>query len=520
MSAVEETIKSRPDTQRHSAPFLNRALDFLSSVRFGVFQLCILVVLAMAGMLVLQQNVQGFDAYYVSLTPAEKVVFGYLGLFDIYHSWYFNLVLLTLSLNIILASIDRFPSAWSYIRDPKKIATRDWLLAQPDNAVVDFDSSDEHDAAAKIKAIFEANGMKGSVSEVKSIEYGIDNDGRKDFSVVNNKTSTVVFGQMGQINRLGAYVVHVFLLTLFLGHFVALQTGFDADVRMIPGESTDEIQLIQFNLDKKEKFNVKLPFSMECTDIQQRLIDQNGSIDVNNTMDWRTQLKVTDPQYGEMIADVSLNSPLNYRGYRFFQAQTIPVGNARTIALDVTPQAGGQPIRANINRNGSTSLPDGTKVEFAEFLPDFAFGSDGKPDTKSGDYNNPVAVLNVTPPQGERLRVFAFAQKLADNIPVGAPKAGYKWRLAEFEKSPLAHILSIKYDPFSAAFIAWYIGGFGLIGALMFVFLFSHKRIWAQIEKNEDGTLSVVLGGDANRNRIAFGDKFKKIADEIRSKKQ
>ena len=517
MSAAEETIKSRPEITKPSAPVLNRALDFLSSVRFGVVQLCILVVLAMIGMLVLQQNVQGFDAYYVSLTPAEKLVFGRLCFFAIYHSWYFNLLLLTLSLNIILASIDRWPSAWAYIRDPKKTATKVWLLAQPDNATIELGSTDASSAAEKIKSSFESNGLKSSVSEVKSIEYGLDANGRKDFSIIKEKTSTVVFGQSGQINRLGAYVVHVFLLTLFLGHFVALQTGFDADVRMIPGGSTDQIELIQFNLDKKEKFNVKLPFTMECTDIQQRLIDQGGSIDVTNTMDWRTQLKITDPQYGEKIADVSLNAPFNYRGYRFFQAQTIPVGNARTIALDITPQNGGDPLRANINRNGSTSLPDGTKVEYAEFLPDFTFGPDGQPDTKSGDYVNPVAVLNVTPPGGERTRVFAFAQKLADNMPVGAPKAGYKWRLAEYEKSPLAHVLSIKYDPYDAAFIAWYIGGFGLCGALLFVFLFSHKRVWAHIETREDGTVEAVLGGDANRNRIAFGDKFKKLTEDIRS---
>ena len=258
---------------------------------------------------------------------------------------------------------------------------------------------------------------------------------------------------------------------------------------------------------------------MECTDIQQRLIDEKGGIDVTNTLDWRTQLKIDDPAYGEMIADVSLNKPLSYRGYRFFQAQTIPVGNARTITLDLTPQNGGEPIRVNINRNGSTNLPNGTSVEFDEFMPDFTFGSDGKPDTRSGEYNNPVAVLNVTPPQGERVRVFAFAQKLADNIPVGAPKAGYKWRLAEFEKSPFAHILSIKYDPFSASFIAWYIGGFGLIGALMFVFFFSHKRVWAYVEKGEQGETEVVLAGEANRNHLGFADKFKKIADEVRGNK-
>lgn len=518
MSAAEETIKSPSVTERHSAPVLNRALDFISSVRFGVVQLCILVVLAMAGMLVLQQNVQGFDAYYVSLTPAEKLVFGRLGLFDIYHSWYFNALLLSLSLNIILASIDRIGSAWKYVREPKTLASRDWLLTQRENTVIDFGSLNGAETAEKIKKAFESRGLKATISESNSLEYGLDDEGRKDFSVVNKKTNTVVFGESGSFNRMGAYVVHVALLTLFLGHFVALQTGFDADVRMIPGTITDEIQLIQFNLDKKEKFDVKLPFSMECTDIQQRLINQNGSIDVSNTLDWRTQLKVADPEYGSLIADISMNQPFTYRGYRFFQAQTIPVGNARTIALDLTPQNGGDTFRVNINRNGTTNLPDGTSVEYDEFMPDFVFGSDGKPDTKSGDYNNPVAVLNVTPPQGERTRVFAFAQKLADNIPVGAPKAGYKWRLAEFEKSPLAHILSIKYDPFNAAFVAWYFGGFGLVGALMFVFFFSHKRVWAYIEKGEDDKTQVVLGGEANRNHLGFTDKFKKITDELRTK--
>ncbi len=110
---------------------------------------------------------------------------------------------------------------------------------------------------------------------------------------------------------------------------------------MIPGDGTDKIQMIQFDVDKKEKFDVQLPFTMTCTDIQQKLIDPRGSIDVTNTLDWRTQLKVDDPEYGSMIADISMNKPFSYRGYRFFQAQTIPVGNARTIKLELTPQAGG-----------------------------------------------------------------------------------------------------------------------------------------------------------------------------------
>ena len=518
MSAAEETIESPRVVRPKSVPLLNRVLDFLSSVRFGVVQLCALVVLAMAGMLILQQNVEGFEAYYVSLTPAEKLVYGYLGLFDIYHSWYFNALLLLLSLNIVLASIDRFPSAWRYLSDPKLTATRDWLLSQKQAAVIDDTGSDQSASLEKIKKVFKEHGYKPVISEMSTMEYGVDENGKKDFSVVNEKTSTVVFGERGRINRLGAYVVHVALLTLFLGNFVFFTTSFDADVRMLPGQSTDKIGQIRYNLDKKEKYDVKLPFTIECTDIQQRLINEKGSIDVTNTLDWRTEMKIDDPAYGVTVADASLNSPFTYRGYRFFQSQTIPIGHARVITLELTPQDGGAPIRAEIRRNGSTTLADGTKVDFTDFQPDFSLGSDGQPDTRSGEYNNPVAVLNVTPPGGDKIRVFAFAQKLADNVPVGAPKAGYKWRLVEFEKSPLAHVLSIKYDPYEASLIAWYFGGFGLVGALIFVFFFSHKRVWAQVVNKNDGTVEIVLAGDANRNNIAFGDKFSKIADDLRQK--
>lgn len=516
MSAAEETIKSGSSVKTNSQPILNRAVDFLSSVRFGVTLLVIMVVLSMIGMLIIQQNVDGFDSYFASLTPAEKLVYGSLGFFDIYHSWYFNFLLLILSLNIVLASIDRFPTAWAYIADPKRTATRDWLLAQSQNAQVRIDAADEKEAESKIRAALKKSGLKVQTSESNVTEYGTDVEGRKDFSVVNSRRQLNIFGESGKYNRIGAYIVHVALLTLFLGHFVANQTGFDADVRMVPGDESDQIQMIQFDLDKKERFNVQLPFSIECTDIQQKLIDNRGNIETNNTLDWRTQIKIKDPEYGETVADVSLNNPFSYRGYRFFQAQTIPVGNARNISLQLTSQADGSQTTLEIPRLGSANLADGTKVEYEEFLSDFAFNADGKPDTRSGEYNNPVAVLGVTPPGGERIRVFAFSGNVAENIPVGAPKAGYKWRLTEYEKAPIAHVLSIKYDPFNGALIAWYFGGFGLIGALGFVFFLSHRRIWALVEKSKEGGFDVTLGGNTNRNHVGFEEKFAKSVRELR----
>jgi len=498
MSAAEEVIKAEQLREAHQTPVLNRFLDLLSSVRFGIVLLCCLVVLSIVGMLIMQQEVEGFEAYYASLLPAEKLIGGALGIFDIYHTWYYNFLLLTLSLNIVLASIDRFPSAWSYIVKPKLDASRHWLLNRRNHFEMKADSGDAPSIASAIAGIFKKNGFHTTINEKHGVFY--------------------VFGQRGKWNRIGAYIVHVALLVLLMGHFVAFQTGRNADVRMVPGEKTNQIQDIVYNLDKKIRFNVQVPFTLECTDIQQRLIDPEGGIDITNTLDWRTQVRIDDPEYGANTYDISLNKPLSYRGYRFFQAQTDGFGSARGIRLNLTPQSGGENISVDLPRGGSTTLVDGTTVEFEAFLPDFYLNEKGQPDSRSGDYVRPAAVLNVLPPGGSRTRVFAFASGMADNIPVGAPKAGYKWRLADFERSPNAHILSIKYDPYSASFIAWYIGGFGLVGALGFVFFFSHRRVWARIEPSSDGDENdIIIAGDTNRNQTAFDDKFDRIVSTLKS---
>ncbi len=480
-------------------PLWEQLIDFLSSVRFGIFLLCLLVILSFLGMVIMQKNVQGFDTYFASLTPAERWLFGKLGLFDVYHTWYYNFLLLILSLNIVLASIDRFPKAWLYIVRPKLEATRAWLLKQQYREILKIPFDNFESVTGNIKEVFEKNSLKVRVTDRGARAY--------------------IFAEKGKWNRMGAYIVHAALLILFLGHFVSLQTGFDADVRLIPGQTTNQIQLIEYNLDLDkglsiERYNVDLPFTITCTDIEQKLIDPKGSIDINNTIDWRTQIKIDDPDYGITVADIQLNRPFTYRGYRFFQASAITVGNARKITLELRSEKDGSVSEITLMRNGSVVLSDGTTVEYDSFFPDFVLAN-GQPDTRSGEYNNPAVKLNVFTPQGERKVAYAFFRQLPDGVPISAPVAGYKFRLKEFEKVPLAHVLSIKYDPYNAAFIAWYFGGFGLLASLAFVFFFSHQRYWALIEKTRR---EIIIAADTNRNHVSFGEKFKSIIQEMKDK--
>jgi cytochrome c biogenesis protein len=497
MSAIEKTSQETLIKPAASSPplssFVMRFLELLSSVRFGIVLLALLVALSMTGMLIMQQEIDGFDRYFAELTPSQRLLYGSLGLFDIYHTWYFNLLLLVLSLNIILASIDRFPKAWTFIARPKLDASPHWLRGQKPSATLNIAGANLSAVAERVAAAAKATGFKTRITEKA---------GR-----------TFVFAERGRWNRLGAYAVHVALLLLFLGSFVSNYFERTGTIRMIPRTSAKAMMQTVFDQDQTRQNSIPLPFTVECTDIQQRLREKDGDIMAGNTIDWITRVRIND-NGATREATISLNNPTDYRGYRFFQASFIPQGSARDVTLLLTPAAGGAPVQVKVPRYGETTIADGTRIGYVEFFPDFAL-SGSRPGTTSNDYNNPAVQLRITPPNGSPLNGYAFAQQLPDGAPVGAPIGGYKLRLVEFEKVPLAHILSVKHDPLYGSTIAWYIGGPLLILTLFGVFFFSHERVWAAISERTEGDYEVVLGGNTNRNQINLEDRFAKIVNAV-----
>src|SRR5262245_66559898 len=154
----------------------------------------------MIGMLIQQQELETFQGYYASLTPPQKIVYGRRRFFDINHSAYFNLLLLLMILNIILASIDHFPSAWSFIRRKKLTASPTFAMAQ------------------KFKEKVEV--PKLGRQELAGITVAAARKMRFRTRVTESDDRTTVFAERGVWNRLGAYAVHIGLLTIFFGYFL------------------------------------------------------------------------------------------------------------------------------------------------------------------------------------------------------------------------------------------------------------------------------------------------------------
>jgi cytochrome c biogenesis protein len=336
-------------------------------------------------------------------------------------------------------------------------------------------------------------GLKPRVSEKKGISY--------------------VFGERGAWNRLGAYAVHVALLTIFFGGFLTAQFGRVGNMPLEPGESADVMteQVIE-----REGFRTiphKLGFTVECTDIQQKLIRKDGPITADNTLDWLTRIKIKDAERGtETEALVHMNKPFDYRGHRFFQASFIADGKARQATIRVVPAAGGEGWDVTIPRDGDAQLPDGTRVELKDFAANFRLGNQQATEEASV-YQNPAATLAVTRPGGTPVRAIAFTPEMAERAPIARqPVEGYTFRLVDYEKVPRAHILSVQSDP--GANVVYV--GFALLAlTLSAVFFFSHERVWAAVEGREGGGFQVTLGGNTNRNKLAFGDRFRRVVEGL-----
>ena len=333
-----------------------------------------------------------------------------------------------------------------------------------------------------------------------------------------NKQLTV-FAQRNAWNRLGAYVVHAALLTIFIGGFLTSRYGVGSAMEIEPGKTSNAFATREITVDGGRESQAFLPFQIECVDLEQKLIRPEGALDNSNTIDWLSYVRIIDKEHNvqrDML--VHLNNVGDYRGYRFFQSSFLPVGSARQITISFEPRdaVGATLGPVTIKRNGSAEVPGIGTVSYVGFYPDFNVDNSG-PTTLSRDYNNPVAQLQITGPDGKRTTSFAFNPQLSEhylrkaNEKVGREGGqnpllvnGNKIILRDFEKASLSHMLTIQYDPGRTPV---YMGFMLLIMSLCGVFFFSHQRVWAVIEPNGKGS-RIYFGGNTNRNRPAFAGRF------------
>ena len=108
---------------------LDSFLRFLSSLECGLVLLGSLGTAVIIGTMILQRPMAREGQIEQIYAPQTVRLLNALGLFDVFHAWWFILLLGLLGANITLASLERFPQAWRLFARPHMTAD-EWFVRQ------------------------------------------------------------------------------------------------------------------------------------------------------------------------------------------------------------------------------------------------------------------------------------------------------------------------------------------------------------------------------------------------------
>ncbi|MBC2745380.1 MAG: cytochrome c biogenesis protein ResB, partial [Desulfosarcina sp.] len=198
----------------------NPLWNFFCSVKLTVVLLLSLALTSIIGT-VIPQN-QSPDAYLHAYGAFRYQLLSALGIFDMYHSWWFQGLLLLLTVNIVVCSIDRLSGSWKLIftRKPKVRAER--FTRRSDARTL----TDKRDAEELVN-VYEP---------LIARRYGY-------CTVTRSNDGAVIYGEKGRLSRLGVYIVHLSVIFMLIGGLVGSFFGFEGFVNIPEGEATDTIRI-------------------------------------------------------------------------------------------------------------------------------------------------------------------------------------------------------------------------------------------------------------------------------------
>ena len=446
----------------------------LGAIKTGVILLILVVLLSAAGTVILQRPATEADEMQRAYSPQVLHLLDALKLSDVFHAWWFVLLLSLVSLSIISASIQRFPNAWRFFSRPYKSPDEAFRKGLPGHVLIPI--KDEATALTVAERVLRKEGFK------------------PEHIVRQNSFS--LFGERNRLSEMAVYIVHASLLLIFLGGIVDALYGWRAFVTLTRGQQSSQVE-------PQKGVKRNLPFAVRCEGAGQENY-ADGS-----PKKWWSDLAVVKDGQVILRKQIVVNDPLVYGGVRFYQASYGNTGKLDKLVLTATGRDGQEAKDITIGLDETLALDADTTVRLAEFIPDYVV-SDGQVYTRSNELQNPAAHLVVeSKKSGQAVNVW---------LP---PIPGHE----ENASSPYVFVgkdvqmayftgLEVSHEP--GQWSVWagvIVMGFGLA----FVFYFVHARVWAVPVRDGKGRQLLWMGGTANKNKDVFELRFRELVGQIES---
>jgi cytochrome c biogenesis protein len=435
--------------------YLTRLWRFLGSTRVAVVLLVVVLLGALVGTLFpqLTPDMAADPAASARWLTTAQEKYGFLfglyravGLFDVYHSPWFLVLVAALLLNTVVCTVDRLRVLWKAVTARPRIEHAESFYERMPNHISLRVTSVEQGEQALRRVL-----------------------GRRRYRVVAERQDgvTYLFAERNRLARLATLVTHASLVLLVLGILWSGWGGWrERAVALGPGQIYD--------VGHGQNFAVR----SDGLEIERY---PNGQ-----PSDYRAHLAVLEKGAEVMRKTVRVNDPLTYRGVAFYLYSYGPAGRVRATDAKGRPV----PLQAELGQEGSSG----------EVTLNFSGEGDGQEIVVP---SLDLVMRLVFYYQGPSL--FVQATRSGETRPFGAGsiRGGDSLKIEDvtFEFALDRYIvLQVVHDP---GFKWVILAGFLTMGGLIFSFYFPHKRLWARVTAGE-----LWLAGRTERDAMGFEKEF------------
>lgn len=485
---------------------------FLASVKLAIFIIIILALSSIIGTIVEQQaepstNIALLAKFFGdAAAPTVYNIFAKLGFMDMYNSWWFVSFLILFSINLIVCSLERLPKTWKFIQRPQRPLSDKAIQSLPIKKEIRFKSR--------------LNKARDEIANVlRSSKYHV--------LEASEENAVQLYTQKGKYARLGAYVVHISILLIFLGAIIGSRFGFKGYLNLPEGRTSNFAY-------KSPTEPIPLGFTIKCNWYETLYYD-----DLTTPREFQSELVVIENGKEVLKKVIEVNSPLAYKGIKFFQssygvlrgvldeflAEQNPGDDRMTtlqpsfskypnsvgrFVLNVTSD-NGQSNTVWLRRGDIFTIPDtsikGTIVGFSPTLDrdrrTMAIGTNSYYKDK---LVNPAVAIEINAP--DRKPFVGWFMK--DKNTVLLPESEHAIEFVDFRGIQFTGLQVAKDPGIWLIYLACIIMAVGLYTS----FFINHKKIWIHAT-NEKDSVKISLGGSVNRNKLNFEKEVDRIMSHI-----
>ncbi|OGP33135.1 MAG: hypothetical protein A2X88_06075, partial [Deltaproteobacteria bacterium GWC2_65_14] len=332
---TESVSASATKERKQSKPVATRIWNVLISLKLAIWVIILLAVTSILGTII-EQN-QPMEKYLQEYSEGTIRALEALQLFDMYHSWWFLLLLSLFATNLTCCTIDRLPRAIRTVRNPRR--------------TIDA-------AMEKTLPLVERWKNKGDIPQWTERHRSSLSGAFTAPTITEHDGSVHLYAEKGAWSRFGAYATHAGIVIVFVGAIVGNVFGFKSYVAIPEGKESSHLDA------RGGKEHIDLPFSVRNNRFWVETYP-NGQ-----PKEYSSDLSVIENGREVLRKTIEVNDPLVYKGIWFYQSSYGQAGPP-TVQVSVKKASGEDAGILSLAPDEKREIPGYGTVSAINFEPDF-----------------------------------------------------------------------------------------------------------------------------------------------------